>query len=218
MLYEQLGYKTGKVLYYQAVMAHLNRDFPHAKTLYERVKEQSEFLGDRERQSLAITNLGVLAREEGDLVSAQAYIEEALRMAEEVGSKHDIGYRLALLAEIEFLLHDYGTSRNDLRRSLSIAGELTDRRYSIGNTLLIFSNIFIHRAPRTAVHVYGATHAYLQKGDEHLDRFFLRDSDRVADQAHRILDEQSYQSAFAEGQKLSLNEALKLALSAVEEM
>ncbi|MGE5377506.1 MAG: tetratricopeptide repeat protein [Bacteroidota bacterium] len=218
MLYEQLGYQTGKVLYYQAVMAHLNRDFSHARVLYERVKDQSEFLGDRDRQSLAITNLGVLAREQGDLATARAHIEQALRIAEETGSKHDIGYRLALLSEVEFLQGDRGVARNDLRRSLSIAGELTDRRYTIGNTLLIFSNIFIHLAPRIAIHVFGATHAYLQEVDEHLDRFFLRDSDRVMDQAHKILDDLSVKSAFAQGQKLSLSEALKLALTAVDEM
>jgi len=195
-LYDELGYKTGKVFYYHAVIAHLNRDYILAKAMYEKVRDQSEFLGDRERQSLAITNLGIIAREEGNLTLAKSQLEKALRIAEEVGSKHDIGYRLALLSEIDYLQDDLNAAKENLKKSLSIAGELNDRRYTIGYTLLIFSRVFIKLSPQIAVQVFGAAHAHVQKVDEPLDRFFLQDSDRVINEAHKVIGDQAFEAAF----------------------
>jgi tetratricopeptide (TPR) repeat protein len=217
-LYEELGYKTGKVFYYHAVIAHLNRDYEQAKSMYEKVRKQSEFLGDQDRQSLAITNLGIIAREEGNLTQAHSSFEEALKIAEAIGSKHDIGYRLALLAETEYLQGDVDAARENLRKSLWIAGELNDRRYTIGNTLLIFSRVFINLSPNAAVQVFGAAHAHVQKVDEPLDRFFLHDSDRVIDQAHKVLGDKAFQSAFQQGQRMPLDDALKLANTTLVEM
>ena len=217
-LYDELGYKTGKVFYYHAVIAHLNRDYEQAQAMYEKVREQSEFLGDQDRQSLAIANLGIIAREQGDLAQAHAHFERALKIAEAVGSKHDIGYRLALLAEVEYLQGDLMGAKENLRKSLWIAAELNDRRYTIGNTLLIFSRVFINLSPNTAVQVFGAAHAHVQKVDEPLDRFFLHDSDRVIDQARKVLGDKAFQSAFVEGQKMPLDDALQLANTTLAEM
>jgi predicted ATPase/DNA-binding XRE family transcriptional regulator len=217
-LYEELGYKTGKVYYYHAVIAHLNREYEQAKAMYEKVRDQSEFLGDQDRRSLAITNLGIIAREEGNLTLAHSQFEEALKLAEAVGSKHDIGYRLALLAEIEYLQGNVNPAKENLRKSLWIAGELNDRRYTIGNTLLIFSRVFINLSPYPAVKVFGAAHAHVQKVDEPLDRFFLHDSDRVIDQAHKVLGDEAFQAAFLEGQKMLLDDALLLANTTLVEM
>ncbi len=153
--------------------------------MYEKVREQSEFLGDQDRESLAITNLGIIAREEGDLAKAHSHFEQALKLDETIGSKHDIGYRLALLAEIEYLQGDGNAAREYLRKSLWLAAELKDRRYTIGNSLLIFSRVLINQSPHAAVQVFGAAHAHVQKVDESLDRFFLHDFDRVIDQARK---------------------------------
>jgi predicted ATPase/DNA-binding XRE family transcriptional regulator/tetratricopeptide (TPR) repeat protein len=217
-LYDELGYKTGKVSYYHAVIAHLNREYEQAKIMYAKVRDQSDFLGDQDRRSLAITNLGIIAREENDLARAHSYFEQALKVAEAIGSKHDIGYRLALLAEVEYLQGNVNDARENLRKSLWIAGELNDRRYTIGNTLLIFSRVFIDLAPNTAVQVFGAAHAHVQKVDEPLDRFFLHDSDRVIDQARKVLGNQAFQAAFLEGQKMLLDDALQLAFTTLAEM
>jgi predicted ATPase/transcriptional regulator with XRE-family HTH domain len=217
-LYDELGYKTGKVFYYHAVIAHLNREYGQAKVMYEKVREQSEFLGDQDRRSLAITNLGIIAREENDLAQAHSHFEQALRIAEATGSKHDIGYRLALLAEVEYLQGNVNDAGENLRKSLWIAGELNDRRYTIGNTLLIFSRVFINLAPHTAVQVFGAAHAHVQKVDEPLDRFFLHDSDRVIDQARKVLGNKAFQTAFLEGRMMPLDDALRLAFNTLAEM
>jgi predicted ATPase/tetratricopeptide (TPR) repeat protein/DNA-binding XRE family transcriptional regulator len=217
-LYDELGYKTGKVYYYHAVIAHLNRDYGLAKDMYQKVRDQSEFLGDQDRRSLAITNLGIIAREEGDLLQAHSDLEQALKIAESIGSRHDIGYRLALLAEVEYLQGNVNAARENLRKSLWIAGELNDRRYTIGNTLLIFSRVFINLSPLAAVQVFGAAHAHVQKVDEPLDRFFLHDSDRVIDHAHQVIGNEAFQQAFSKGQSMPLDEALKLANTTLAEM
>ena len=217
-LYDELGYKTGKVFYYHAVIAHLNRDYEQAKVMYEKVRDQSEFLGDQDRQSLALTNLGIIAREQGDLAAAHTLFEQALKIDESIVSLHDIGYRRALLAEVEYLQGDLTAARENLRKSLWIAGELNDRRYTIGNTLLIFARVFINLAPDHAVQVFGAAHAHVQKVDEPLDRFFLHDSDRVIDQAHKVLGDEAFQAAFRRGQKMPLDDALKLAVTMLAEM
>ena len=218
MLNEQLGYRANKGDYYQAVIAHFNMNYQRAKLLYKKVIDQINLLGERAMKSLVIAHLGILEREQGNYQQAKSYFVEALKMAEEIGIKQVIGFRLALLGEIDSLQGNLESAKLNLQKSLLIATELMDKPYTIGNILLLFSMSCMNLKPQTAIQVLGAVHAYLQKFDEPLDRFFVRDSERVASEGHKILDNLSFASAFAEGQKMSLDEALDLALKTMEEM
>jgi hypothetical protein len=78
--------------------------------------------------------------------------------------------------------------------------------------------VLINLTPNAAVQVFGAAHAHVQKVDEPLDRFFLHDSDRVIDQAHKLLGDEAFQAAFLQGQKMPLDDALQLANTTLAEM
>jgi predicted ATPase/DNA-binding XRE family transcriptional regulator len=214
----QIGYKGGMGAFHQAVLAHYKNDYQQAKIMYEKVREQYDLIGEKGIKSLAIVNLGMVAREEGDYPRAQSYIEEALKIAQEIGSSHIIGYRLALLGEIQFLQGDIEGTKQNFKKGLLIGRELVDERYTISGTLVIFSNSFMDVQPQNAVRVTGAAHAYLQKFDEPLESFFLRNSDRAVAQARQHLDEFAFNEAWSEGEKMTINEAYDLALKTVEEL
>lgn len=218
ILREQLRYRDGWSLYRQAVVAHFNKDYQQAKMMFTEVKDQGQFLGNKRLHTFALVNLGTLARDEGDFEAAQSYIEEALTVAQEIGSKHFVMFRLALLAEIQFLQGNLVAAKLNLQRCMSIAKELTDGRDAIGLTLLISSNFLLDLLPHVAVQLYGAACAHVEMVGGSQDRFFLRESDRFIAKAHKVLDEVSFESAFAKGQTLSLDEALNLVSEMLEEL
>ena len=64
----------------------------------------------------------------------------------------------------------------------------------------------------------GAVHANLQNTNGRLDPFFLRETQRTIAQARQFLDEIDFQTAWAVGEKMSLDTAFELALKTVEKL
>ncbi len=218
-LNNQIGYRGGMGSYYQAVMVHFKNDYQQARIMYEKVREQYDIIGEKGIKSLAIVNLGILARDEGDFQEAQSYIEEALKIAQEIGSRSVIGYRLALLGEVEFLQGNLQRAKRGFLESMSIGEEIVDEHYTKCGILLIFSKTYESLQPQNSIRVLSAANNYLRLKnlDEALDPFFIRDSDHAIAQARKYLDESAFNMAWVEGQKLTIEEAYDLALKVVEE-
>ncbi len=213
MLCDQIGTTNSLASFLQALIAHYYKnDYQQARIMYTKSQAQSELIGGKNAKALVLVNLGILARDEGELQQAQSYIEEALNIARLAGTRSSIGFRLALLAQIEFLQGTLDRSKYNFRESLLIAKQVEN-----SGPLFIFSNSYANMAPQIAVRVLGAAHAYSQKYDEPLDPFFVRDANNTIAQTRHHLDESTFNAAWAEGEKLSLAQALDLALKVVEE-
>jgi len=216
----QIGHSASMGSFYQAVIAHFNRDYQQARIMYTKFKVQCELIGEKGQKSLAIVNIGIVAKEEGNYQQARSYIEEALKIAQEIGSKNIIGYRLALLAEIEHLQGNLQGAKKSFQESMSIGRELVDEPYTKCGILLIFSKTYESLQPQNSMRLLGAANTFLRvkNFDEPLDPFFIRDSDRAVAQAHQSLDKLTFDRVWAEGQKLTIDEAYDLALKVAEEM
>ncbi len=216
-LSEQTGFaREGSLL--RGEIAHYNNDYQRAGNMYENYRRQQELIGEKYLISFALEDLGILARDMGEPGQAQSHYEEALKVARVVGDRSVVGFRLALLGQINFIQGNLEDAKRTFKEGLSIVKEIDDR-YSKSDPLLIFSNAYANMQPQIALRVLGAIHAYYRnkiKGP--INPLRKRDSDSAIAQAHQRLDESAFNAAWAEGEKMSLNEALNLALKTLEEM
>jgi len=217
-LRNQISHKAGLGSHLQGLIAHYRNDFQQARLMYTKSKEQFELLGEKLQKSFALQFLAILARDEGNLQQAQTCIEEALKIAEEVGYRDITGWRLALLGNIQVIQGNPESAKRNFKESLSIAKQV-EERHPRCYTLLVYSNSYANLQPQIAMQVLGALHAYFKNIlNEPFGPLTKRDSDSAIMQARQRLDESAFNAAWTEGEKMSLDEALDLALKTLEGM
>jgi tetratricopeptide (TPR) repeat protein len=215
---DQIGNKASRVSLLQGRVAHARNDYQQARLMYTKFIEQCDLIGEKRVKSYALQNLGILERDEGNFQPAQSYFEEALKIEKEIGVRTNIGIRFAVLGQIELLQGNLEGAKHKFNESLSIVKEVDDRNL-ISNPLLFFSNAHANLHPRITVRILGAIHAYYKNIiNEPIDPLMTRESDNAIAQACQHLDESAFNAAWAEGEKMSLDEVLDLALKTLEEI
>ena len=86
-------------------------DFGKADVLLRRALEMARQIGDKDRAALALMDLGLSIRDQGDNEQSISYFSEALKLVQETGNKREIGNCMYYLA------HSYA---QDLDRSMSL--------------------------------------------------------------------------------------------------
>ncbi|MBV9323512.1 MAG: tetratricopeptide repeat protein, partial [Chloroflexi bacterium] len=109
-----------------ANLAHEGGDLTRARALYERSLElqQSRL---RYRPDVALHNLGIVAREQGDLDSARRYFQDSVAIKRSLGDSHGLALSLAKLAEIVAGMGEPLAAHRLLRESLNLQRDLGDR-------------------------------------------------------------------------------------------
>lgn len=199
-------------------IAHYNNDYQQARIMYDNNKMQQQLLGEKYLISFTLENLGILARDMGEWQQAQSHYDDALQAAKLIGDRSVVGFRLALLGQIYFIQGHFEGARRAFQESLSVIIELDDL-YSKSNPLLIFSSTYADMLPQIALQVLGAIHAYYEnKIKNPMHPLRKRDYDKAMAQARQSLEESAFNSAWVDGEKMSLDEALNLTLKTLAEM
>lgn len=219
-LSNQMGFRIreGEVFLLRGEIAHYNNDYQQAGNFYEKFNRQQELLGEKYIRSFVLENLGLLARDEGKLQEAQLYYEEALQVAMEVGDRSILGFRFALLGQINFIQRNFDSARRNFKESLSVVIELDDR-HSKSDPLLVISSVYATVEPPTAARILGAIQAHHEKERKGpMYPLRKRDFDSTVTQANQRLDDSAFNAAWGKGEKMSLDEAVALALKSLEKI
>ncbi|HEU0297146.1 MAG TPA: tetratricopeptide repeat protein, partial [Anaerolineales bacterium] len=218
MLHKQIGYRGNSDSFVRGLIAYARNDFQQARLMYIKSEEQFKLLGEKNIRSAVLQYLGVLEMDDGNFQQAQSYLEEALKIAKEVEIRSWIVLRLAMLGQIEFLQGNLEGAKRNFNESLSIGNKIDDR-YSKYDPLLIFSNTYANLQPQITMRILGAIHTYYRnKIKDPIHPFRKRENDSVIAQARQRLDESAFNAAWAEGEKMSLDEAIELALKTLDEL
>jgi tetratricopeptide (TPR) repeat protein len=179
------------------------------------MQERHGLLGEKETRSIMIARLGLLAMEQSNLDQAQAYIDEALVTARELADKNLIARRLIELGIIFRLQGNLEKCRQNFRECASFAKRLNPyaQRYIL---LLIINYMVIQKLVTSAL--LGVLDTSYKENGTPIGLIFKRYYDSAEAHARKALGDAAFDSAFAEGQKMSLDDALGLALKTVEEM
>ena len=217
-LSRQLGiHIPGERSFVFAAIAWLEGDTQKARSLYMEMQERWSLLGEKIYRSISIAQLGLLAIKESDLHQAQAYLEQALLLSREVGSQPYIAMRLIEFGNLFYFQRNLEAFSQNAREGLSL------RNYFLeGHKVLILETIlgslYVEK-PESSARILGAIDNSEAETDllpaEAITRLYCG---RTEVHAREMLGDAAFEAAFAEGQKMSLDKALDLALKTVEEM
>ena len=217
MLVKQIGSNYIYTSSLFAELAWLDGDYKKARAFYMEMQEHNSLLGDKEIRSAIITKLGRLAREEGNLDQAQAYLEEALAAARELEHNRDIMHGLVELGNTFYLQGYIEKFKQNFIEGIHLAKGRS--RIAKSRFLVIMLYSICIENPENSARLLGAIHSSCSEMDDRISPLIKRIYyDRAETHARKALGDAAFESAFAEGQKMSVDEALDLALKTVEEM
>jgi len=218
MLFKEIGSNISTTSFLLAKVAWLNGNYKKARSLYMEMQERYGLLGEKNIRSFVIASLGQLAIEEGNLAQAQAYMEEALETARELEDRTRIAYRLVVLGITYYLQGNIEKFKQHLMEGIRLAKGLSIAPNS-HFLAYILKSIYIEK-PENAARLLGVIDSSQREMDNAIvDPLFKHVyCDPAKAHARKALGDAAFESAFVEGQKMSLDEALDLALKTVEEM
>jgi predicted ATPase/class 3 adenylate cyclase len=216
MLLQKIGTNRSSTSQLFAQIAMLNSDYQEAKAFYIEAQTRFGLLGERNQRSSVMEDLGLLEMEQGNLDQAQIYLQEALTTAREIEKKASIASRLVKLGITVYLQGKLVEGKQYFRECIPLAKGL--RSFRKINILILTVNYIPFTKVEAVVHILGAIEQSQRKNERPINPLRKGYYDHVMTRALNTLGEVAFQSAFAEGQKMSLEEALDLALRTVEEM
>jgi len=216
-LYKQLGAESSSINFKLfAEIARDEGDYTKAKFLFKELQERLRLQGEKFFREMCLTNLGHLAMEEGELDEAQEYLEESLLLVKEIGFKPRIAFCLANYGNLFYLQGNIDAFKEKVRESFAFRESFTNsNKAKILSTFLYSMSIYV---PETAACIHGAIDHFQEKSGNQLWSIYKHYYDRAGVSLREVLGDEAFKSAFAEGQKMSLDEALDLALKSSEEL
>jgi len=188
-----------------------------ARVLTEQALALYREIGDTWRMGTTRMHLGIIAQELRDFVAARAFFEQSLTIGRELGARPFIGIDLVNLGNVALEQNDYSTARASYAESLQIAQE-EGEKHSIGYGLAGLAGVWVGlgdaaRAARLAALV-GKLFTEMGSNMEPVEQ---RIYDHTLASARAALDEEAFNDAFEAGQKMTLDEAVALALEETHE-
>jgi len=216
-LYKQLGSDVLSVNTIFATIAWINGDTQKASSLYTELLEHFRVLGDRAWTFQCTENLGLLAMEEGILKQAQEYLEQALMMVRDVGAKPLLANCLTELSNLCYLKGNIEEFKQNFREAFS----LTNHSENVPHKAYILSTILgslYFQKPESSAQLLGVINNYEKEDYIRFTPVEKRYCRRAETYIRKTLGNAAFESAFAEGQKMSLDDGLDLAWKTMEEI
>jgi len=168
---------------------------------------------DRQHICFTLASLGEIARAEGSFDLAKRFHVEGLEIARELGGKMQIANASLNLGFVAVYDGELDSARSLFVESLARAREL-DSKPRIALALLGFASASAaEKKARRAVQLFAVEDALLEGGHKGiLDPANEAAYKRYLTLAREQLDEATFNAAWAEGQKMTLEQAIELAM------
>jgi predicted ATPase/DNA-binding XRE family transcriptional regulator len=216
-LYEQIGYQSPNANSFMfARIAWIEGNTQKARSLHIEMLERSSLLGDKVYRSTSLTNLGLITAEAGDLNGALAYLEDALTLSREGGHKPFIAESLLHLGNLFYLQGILEAFKQNVRDAFSLRSHFSGAA-KVFMLATILKSLYLQK-PEISARLLGIIDNSEKEHVYRLGPIAKRSLTPAENHARNSLGDATFESAFAEGQKISLDEALDIALQAVEEI
>jgi tetratricopeptide (TPR) repeat protein len=196
--------------------SELDGDYEQAKTLFEEAANEAREVGDKWSLAVAVGDLGVAVSCQGDLARAIALTEEALVLFRELGSDAEVAWMLSNLAEG---LAETGREEEALeaaRESLVLSHAIGDVATRIASISMLASIAMRRGHAEPAAKLFGAADAFRVRIGKVIERSNVESHRTTSEALARRLGQERYEEAIAKGQSMSLDEAVRYALEALQ--
>jgi predicted ATPase/DNA-binding CsgD family transcriptional regulator len=213
LLLRELGNKRGMALVLSGLGLTVlyQGDSERARALGEESLLLFKELGDTRSTASSLTNLGITLLEGRDYERAAALFEESLSLRRKLGDKGGSAHTLALLGRVALERHDLERARGCYAESLALRQETGDKE-GIAAALEGLAGVAgVRGQPMSAARLYGAAAALRETIGAPLPPTDRAYSERTVAVIGAHLDEAVFTKAWAEGQAMSLEQALTAA-------
>ena len=159
------------------------------------------------------TNLGEYAFAYGDLVQAKAAYQESLRIAREIGDQLREHIEYQNLGNVALAEGDYDGAAALYRRSLVWARESVVTSFVLNTLACLASLLGLQGQPQRAARLMGASEALLESMGVKLQPNEQRLYDQGVAMVREQLGDETFNALRAEGQAMTLDQAIEYALS-----
>jgi tetratricopeptide (TPR) repeat protein len=216
MLFKQMGANSNMSGFVFAKLAWLDGDYEKARSALIEVQQRYDLLGEINTKATMSEYLGALALEQRDTQLARIYLEEALVTARTLGDISSIMRRLAILGNISYSEGRMDEFRRNYRESFVIVEDLN--LFFKASLLLWVLNLIYRKTPEFSVRLLGTLSNSQSETTPAIDPLLQRFYDGAEVHTRQLLGDEAFESVFAEGEKLSLDEAIDVVSKMVEEM
>ena len=199
-----------------AAIAWLKGDYKKAKAIYMDIQAHLGLLGEKNTRAAAIALLGSIALEEGDFGQAHVFLQESLATARELQNHFFIVLRLIEIGNLFYLEGKPDEFKRAYQEGLALSKKLNEVEKF--HCLVFTLRSIYNRAAHHTVSILGALHHWQMETEFPFDPIFKRIYDRAEAHARQVLSKEEFETAFSEGEKLSLDEAIDLVSKMVEMM
>jgi predicted ATPase/class 3 adenylate cyclase/DNA-binding CsgD family transcriptional regulator len=204
---------TAWTLHLLGRVAYFGGDAGTARELGEQSLQLARAVGDEWLIAWAVHLLGLAAHIAADYQTAHTYYQEALIIRERLGYLEGIGVCLNLLGMTDYHQGDHIAALARARDGM-LALRRVGAYWTVHNTLALFATLAaaLHQ-PWRAVRLAGATKAFSESIDVPPIPIAAEILEPALLAARRVLGDADFTAAWAEGQAMSLDEAVAEALT-----
>ncbi len=218
-IYRELGDKISLsfALVRLAYMMQLQGNYDRAVMSCEESLGLYREMGHKWGIAFSLNMLGEVIRWQGNYSQAKALYEESLAISREIGDKDRIAVSFHNLAYVSHHQGDYPQAVALFGKSLILSQEVGDTLLTAACISGLAGEAQTMGYPKRAARLFGAAQALFDAGG---NRFFA-----LADQIERQrnltairaqLDEATFQSAWAEGKAMTMDQAIEFAMDEME--
>jgi non-specific serine/threonine protein kinase len=218
-LYREVRNKggIGRVLNNLGAVAYFQDDYEGAKALSEESLSLSREVGDKRHIAFALSYLGKVMLSQGDHGSAAEMFEESLALFREVGEKVSIAGLLYDLAAVALRQGDYGRAAALYEEGLDLSREIGIKRDMIKSDIAGCIEGFAVVAgaqgeQERAARLFGAAEALREAINYPLSPADRPLYDRSVAAVRARLGEEAFREAWEEGRRMTMEEAVQLAV------
>ena len=169
-------------------------------------------LDDRSGMASAYNELGEIARVHGQDDQARRNYEAAVAVAEQAGNIRRKYSSLATLSFIAQHENDHMQAIALLRQKLAFAREMKNHHYMAMEIWMLAGSLGAVGEPERAARLLGAAETTLSRIGAHIETTDRPEYERINREVRTLLDEATFQAAWAEGRKMTLEQAVADAL------
>jgi tetratricopeptide (TPR) repeat protein len=209
---EGVAYALGNL----AGVASRHRDYARARTFLEESCALHQENGQRSGLAHSLHSLGILAEYEGDYPRARSLYEQVLGLFRELGNHSGVAWTLHGLGFLALCQKDFTQARSLLKESLAM---FCDSEFRMGKfrSLDRFANLAMAQGQAIrATRLLGAADAAREVAGSPLPPVEREEQDQIIAAARSALEENAFAVAWAEGQAMSLEQAVAYALAGEE--
>ncbi|MEJ2758770.1 MAG: tetratricopeptide repeat protein [Anaerolineales bacterium] len=196
-------------------------DYEQATKYFEEALPLLRQIGDNSNTTIAISGLAEIAIRQGDLERAFLLEEESIAMRREIGEPWGIAVSLGNFAWISLLRGDLDQAVSLLHESLTLRQEIGDRGgiawclEKLAEIALITgqrkSTINANEDFKSAARLFGFAEAIRESVGSKIDGVDLPTYRRQVQLVRENLDETFFNRAWAEGRRMSVEQAIEFA-------